>query len=272
MAAQLPGPHAVYTEQDMPEADIFNAEQGTVVVYTSRSPDKTTVNEDAAAIVPVNKHALVLIVADGVGGHPAGAGASTTAIKSLQSAIKSAAKEEKEIREAILSGIEDANRMITNNGAGSATTLAVVETNGREIRTYHVGDSMILIVGQRGKVKLETVSHSPVGYAIESGILTEKDAFHHDERHFVSNVIGSNNMHISIGIATQLAKRDTLLIATDGLFDNLQKEKIVEIIRKGSLAKCSQSLIKLAHKRMRSHEHPFKPDDMTFILFRPHIL
>ena len=48
-------------------------------------------------------------------------------------------------------------------GAGSATTLAVAEVVGQTVRTYHVGDSPIWVFGQRGRLKLQTVPHSPVG-------------------------------------------------------------------------------------------------------------
>ncbi|TDI40701.1 MAG: hypothetical protein E2P02_16505 [Acidobacteria bacterium] len=42
-----------------------------------------------------------------------------------------------------------------------ATTLTAVEINGCEIRAFHVGDSFMLITGQRGKVELQTIPHCP---------------------------------------------------------------------------------------------------------------
>ena len=51
--------------------------------------------------------------------------------------------------------VEAANRAVAELGVGAATTLAVVEIQGRSVRTYHVGDSMILAVGQRGKVRFQ---------------------------------------------------------------------------------------------------------------------
>ena len=55
-------------------------------------------------------------------------------------------------------------------------TLAVVQLENGEARPYHIGDAQILQVGSRGKIKLFTTSHSPVGYAFQSGYLDEQEA------------------------------------------------------------------------------------------------
>jgi len=133
-----------------------------------------------------------------------------------------------------------------------------------------VGDSMILVVGQRGKIKLQTVSHSPVGYAVESGLLDEAEAMHHEDRHLVSNMLGMTDMRIEVGSAIELAARDTLLLASDGLFDNLHVHEIVERIRKGPLAQVMQDLAAQCRGRMQAATdgQPSKPDDLTFVAFR----
>ena len=65
--------------------------------------------------------------------------------------------------------------------------------------------------------------------------MKEEDAIHHEARHVISNVIGSDQMRIEIGPPIEMAPRDTLLIASDGLFDNLLPEEIVEAVRSGPL-------------------------------------
>ncbi len=51
---------------------------------------------------------------------------------------------------------------------------------------------MILFTGHKGKIKLQTISRSPVGYAVHTGLLDETEAMHHEDRHLASNIIGSN--------------------------------------------------------------------------------
>ena len=113
----------------------------------------------------------------------------------------------------------------------------------------------------------------PVGVdlvVVQSGLLDEQEALHHDERHIVSNVVGAVDMRIEIGPEVELARRDTLLLATDGLLDNLTPEEIVEMVRKGPLGPAARRLAAVARARMERPEggRPSKPDDLTFVLFR----
>ena len=77
-------------------------------------------------------------------------------------------------------------------------------------------------------------------------------------------------MSISFGSTLQLAKRDTLLLASDGLFDNLYMEEIVEVIRKGPLASAAKKLVSLCQQRMQQPQQgiPSHADDLSFILYR----
>lgn len=188
----------------------------------------------------------------------------------MVSQVKKSIAERGMLRTAIMNGFETANQSVRDLGVGTATTLAVAEVNDGAVRPYHVGDSIIIVVGQRGKIKLQTVSHSPVGYAVEAGVLDEFEAMHHEDRHLVSNVIGMPEMRIEVGSTVHLAPRDTLLLASDGLFDNLHLGEIVESLRKGMLADVMQRLVQNARQRMSqpTAEQPSKPDDLTFVVFR----
>lgn len=243
---------------------------GSVAAFSHRSPQRSGVSEDCAAWFAFDDHSGVLAVADGLGGLPAGAAASRVAIECLQNSLEQALSSGLPIRTAILDGFEAANNAILELGVGSATTLAVVEIQDNMARPYHVGDSPIVIFGQRGKVKLETVAHSPIGYAVESGFLDASEAMHHEDRHLISNMIGSSEMHITIGSPLKLSPRDTVLVASDGLVDNLHLEEIIATARKGPLQTAAETLLTSSLQRMNSPEPdaPSKPDDLTAILFR----
>ena len=259
----------LYKDCNMSSGECLKIGSGTVSIFSSRSPEKSELNEDSAAIIRIDKNNCVLIVADGVGGLPGGAEASSIAIDIIARSIMENKEQDTVIRSLILSGIEKANSKIINSGSGSATTLAIAEIHKRSVRTYHVGDSIILVTGQRGKVKIETISHSPVGYAVHSGVLSEEEAINHDERHLVSNVVGSQNMHISVSIPIELNARDTLLLASDGLSDNVHRDEIIDMIRKNSLESCTEKLASCTKEHMSGRLSPSKPDDLTFILYRP---
>ena len=260
----------VYLDHEMAEADLHPMAGGWAAVLSSRCPGKETANEDAAALVPVDADSGVLVVADGLGGVRAGEQASKIAIQSVVTALEHVGGDDN-IRTVLLNGIESANRAICEHELGAATTLAAVEVRDGTVRPYHVGDSAILVVGQRGKIKLQTISHSPVGYAVEAGIITEAASMGHEDRHVVSNVIGTPDMRIEIGSAIRLAPRDTVLLASDGLMDNLHIEEIVELVRKGPIDELARGLADLARQRMvgpQEGTRPSKPDDLTFVAFR----
>lgn len=256
--------------QHMEKAALYQAGPGITAIYSCASPSDDKPNQDQAAIFPISTDSVVLIVADGAGGHADGDSASTRVITEVKKTINASLKNGGELREAILSGIENANRSIIENINGAASTVAIVEIQNGSIRTYHAGDTEVLVTGLRGKIKHQILKHSPVGYAEEAGLLDESQAIMHEERHIVSNILGFDDMHITVSTSTRLNSHDTLIVATDGLFDNLQKEEIIEIIRKGPLHKCAGSLIEKVNNRMNEPktDEPSKYDDMSFVLFR----
>ena len=100
-------------------------------------------------------------------------------------------------------------------------------------------------------------------------MLAADDAMHHEDRHIVSNVVGDSRMRIEIGPAVKLSRRDTVVIASDGLFDNLAIEEVVNGIRKGKIADAIALVTDLAHQRMLGIEgQPCKPDDLSVIGIR----
>lgn len=249
----------------------FDTAAGTLAVGIALGPDKSGPNEDALALVPLAGNGLVLMVADGVGGLPTGWKASGLVLDTLKLELERVSDDDAHVRTAILDGIESANSSLLQIGTGTSTTLVVAEIRGQEVRTFHIGDSAAWVCGQRGVMKLRTTPHSPVGFAVEAGFMQEQEALGHAERNVISNVVGSNDMRIEIGSRYQLAPRDTLLIASDGLFDNLLETEIVDIIRTGSVAENIRELWRLTAKRMAGTEaeKPSKPDDFSAILFRP---
>jgi serine/threonine protein phosphatase PrpC len=83
-------------------------------------------------------------------------------------------------------------------------------------------------------------------------------------------VLGAPDMRIEVGSQLPIAPRDTLLLASDGLSDNLRTEEIVALLRTGPLEAACDRLAELARARMHApgEGEPCKPDDLTFVAFR----
>jgi serine/threonine protein phosphatase PrpC len=265
-----PGAARLFTDADMADVCRLDVAGGTAAVYSARCPDGDRANQDAAAVFALDPGRGVLAVADGLGGQPGGASASRLALEALRGSLDLQDSPVDLIRGGILDGIEAANRAVLELGIGAGTTLAAVEILVGTLRPYHVGDSEILVVGQRGRIKLQTIAHSPVGYAIEAGLLDAEEAMHHDERHIVSNLVGSTEMRIEVGSPLTMAPLDTLVVATDGLFDNLGVNEIAEMVRKGPVVEGAGRLVAACRERMNAPAsgQPSKPDDLTLILWR----
>ncbi len=261
----------IYAGIDLEAPQLVTLAGGQACVFTQRRPGRETPNEDAAAVIPGAGECCVLAVADGLGGLPAGDMAARAVLQHLAGEVSGLEGDAQ--REAVLSALEQADASIQATGQGGATTVAVAAIDGDAVRTSMVGDSMVVVCGQRGRIKYCSVPHSPVGYAEASGMLDEAEAMFHAERHLVSNVIGMHGMHVEVGPLMRLAPRDTLILGSDGLFDNLYVGEVVELVRCGPLAAAAVRLLDACRRRMQdlSGERPHKPDDLTFILYRQRV-
>lgn len=260
-----------FSETETPaDGQYFKLPNAEAMLFLRRRPGKETENEDSAGIYALSDGDTILAIADGMGGMPAGSKASGIIVRQLSKVLSKSSRSGSEHREDILNALEAANNEIQAMGVGAGSTVAVVEVSNNTLRSYHAGDSEILLVGQRGKVKLQTISHSPVGYGVESGLIDHDDAMYHNERHLISNFLGLPDMRIEMGPVVEIARYDTLLLASDGVFDNVHVDELVGLVRKGSLAQVSKALIQLVSERMEAESDttPSKPDDVGFFLYR----
>lgn len=101
-------------------------------------------------------------------------------------------------------------------------------------------------------------------------MLDEATALVHEDRHVISNFLGTADMRIDVGPIVEMADRDTVIVATDGVFDNVYPEEIIENLRIGKLIAGAHWLAPMCQERMESKkgENPGKIDDVTFALFR----
>jgi len=240
--------------------------------YSQKAPEKTGPNEDSLGFV-LHRNKAILVVADGVGGAPKGEEASQAAVSSL---VKTFSKEENlaadehEFRHLMIDAIEKAQENIVKLNNGARSTLTACGIHNGNLRSYQIGDSSLLVCGQKGLLKYKATEHSPTGFAVEAGLMTELEAMSHPDRNIVSNVMGEDDMHIGIGPEIELAEFDTILVASDGLFDNYTTDELIEIIRKESLQEVMQQLVTLGKQMLdpEARKKLHKTDDLSFIVCR----
>ncbi len=248
------------------ESPLLLTKRENILYFVKGSPFKDTCNEDALGIFPVD-NGFVFAVADGAGGHPKGEEAAQIVLSHLETSLKYDSTSNIGLRSLIVDAIENANKELLSKGNGSRTTVTVCEVVGNKARGYQVGDSTLLICGQKGKLKYRSTSHSPVGYGVEAGLIDEKEALAHPDLHYMSNLLGETEMKIEIGPEVELNANDSIFLASDGLFDNFSPEEIVTVIRKGSMQEISETLMDWIENKIYKNENA-KIDDISFILFK----
>ncbi len=247
----------------------------SVAWVSARDPQKI-VNEDGALIVDLGELGIVACAIDGMGGMAHGREAAAVTVECLKDALTGEPIDSvAALRSALVDGLEAANRRATNDLKGGGAVVVATMVSSRFVQTIHVGDSEAILMGQRGKLKFRTVAHSPVGYATKAGLLDEESALFHPDRHFVSNGIGLEGMHIQIGPRVPFAKLDTVAVCSDGITDNAYEREIVESLRSGPLLGSTTGLFNLCRARavaanagaLRDDELG-KSDDITLLVIR----
>jgi serine/threonine protein phosphatase PrpC len=239
------------------------------LVYTSRCPVDKKHNEDCAGYYHSDDFAVVL-VADGLGGHKGGGQASRLVVETIQACIeqweKKPKKERSSRREMLMEAIELSHRRIHDLGLEAGTTLTMAEVMPNTIRFYNIGDSCSLLMTERGFIKYRNVEHSPVGYCLEAGVMKESEVIGHPASGVVLNALGIEPFHVEISQELELKPEDMVLLASDGLTDNVLAGQISDDLRRGDLGEKVSRLSHAAHSQMSQKKG--KPDDLTIVLFR----
>lgn len=248
----------------MQEAHLISFNSGHCAVFSYPSTNQAEDNQDSAAVIRLDQSEIVLAVSDGAGGHPGGDFASKIMMNELSKELLDQANHDQLVRASILNAIETANKTIIESNTGAGATACVVSIENNKLRPFHVGDSVIAIIGQRGKLIYRNTEHSPLGYAIRSELVSEEQL---DSKvsHEVFNLIGNDEMHIEIGPEIKLKNSDTIFICSDGVTDIIPLDECLNIIKSGTLKKSANKLIEKYFNLVQGMEHK---DDATFIIYR----
>lgn len=183
-------------------------------------------NQDRCAADRSNGNVL-LVVADGMGGHTGGALAAETAVDSLRQSFAMAAGDV-DCREFLRTAIEKAHDAVvatgTKIGVGSRprATCAACLVHDDQAVWAHVGDSRIYLL-RDGEITTRTRDHTPIESLLQDGLISEAEVAGHPMRHYVEYCLGglAERPLITVSQAVPLAADDLLLVCSDGLWSSL---------------------------------------------------
>lgn len=182
------------------------------------------------------KNYVLLITADGMGGHKAGEIASKIASISIRDFIFKNFSVYNDTEELIRDAIISSNKIVFNksiednslNGMGTTITCCLIK--GNKLYLGHVGDSRAYIVNEKGIIKI-TQDHSFVQELIDNGSITENEALRHPQRNLITRAIGTDK-HVVVDTKIEnLMDNDLIILCTDGLTTYVSSEEIFEIVK-----------------------------------------
>lgn len=211
-------------------------------------------NQDRLAY-SYSKDALLLVIADGMGGHRHGEVAAQLAVKSLTDAFQEEAapilKSPAKFLDTQIQHIHEAigSLTLTNDllEAPRTTIVAAILQHGA-LYCAHVGDSRLYHF-RSGKLLYRTQDHSIVQALQRKGLISKQEMLTHPDRNKIYNCLGGEKIpQIDIAQTQNLQEGDILLLCTDGLWSSLSEETIADILQGGAISKVIPNLIALAEK------------------------
>ena len=191
-------------------------------------------NQDRFLIKEFSGDSVLIAVADGAGGTPAGKEASRVVIEELNGFQPNSPTPEANL----VRLMQDADQKICGvvekepdlKGMGSTFTAAFVR--GETVFWAHVGDSRLYLF-RGGELTQITEDDTMAGFLLTEGELTREEARVHPGNNFLFDFIGSGEFKEETG-SFPLRKDDLLLLTTDGLHDRVPEETLVSILRSNS--------------------------------------
>lgn len=231
-----------------------------IAYYISKNKEKSTNNEDSL-VISSHENQLVFGVSDGAGGHPKGREAAIT----ITSEIHKWSHKKELGNSALLDVIERANDAVIEMKAGAHATVAVASITNDEFRSFSVGDSEIIYWNSQGNELYTNIPQSEIGYRIQAGDLNQDESLDDPARSSVNNLIGDPAVRIEVASKMKVKKGHTILVGSDGLFDNLSHQSLGELICSGSFEKSIEQLNLLCTEQGEDWK---KDDDISYILIR----
>ncbi len=218
-------------------------------------------NQDCLGFFQIDEKCQIALVSDGMGGHSSGEKASKLTYECFEKALKKASSKTN-FRELILDSIEEADQRIKEMKIGAGATIVAFLIEQDKVQFFNCGDSTGALYGSRGKLKYKTIEHSPIGFGIESGLITEDQSLLEDN--IVSNGLGFQPMHTEVSQKIELSDGDIVLITSDGFSKFMSFESLSEVVSTGLF----ESRVESLYQKLMEQKEEKLIDDNTLFLFK----
>jgi serine/threonine protein phosphatase PrpC len=217
-------------------------------------------NEDACGSHVESSTHVMLAVADGVSGEEGGEIASRTAIEvTLRSYRESPASwgpAKRLFRAAQDANIEIHDRaLVVPELRRMSTTLTAVAVDGGSAHAAHVGDSRLYLI-RDGKCVQKTKDHTVAAGRRRMGVVSAERAKTHPGRSTLTRSLGRELIAAIDRITFAVMKGDILLLCSDGLYNVLSDEELLERVSRAEPGSACSELVAAANAKRA-------PDNVT---------
>lgn len=217
-------------------------------------------NQDRAAYA-YSSEALLLVLADGMGGHLHGEVAADLIIGTfVESFGRNAQPRIADPGGFVLGAMRHANERILRfshdkalGGFPGSTCVAALIQDG-EAYWGHAGDSRLYLL-RAGAVLAKTRDHSMVQQWCEWGMITAEEARIHPQRNQITNCLGGveDLFYMEHGKPVMLQSGDVLLLGSDGLWGPFADEELAEAFAARPVDGALDGILALALEREDGH-------------------
>ncbi|MDR2166208.1 MAG: serine/threonine-protein phosphatase [Zoogloeaceae bacterium] len=212
-------------------------------------------NEDRVAHC-YSREALLMAIADGMGGHHHGEIAAQIAVQTLVQAFQ------REARPALADpflflqqNVDTAHYAILDYTEhhkledSPRTTLVACIVQDNIAYWAHAGDSRLYLV-RRNRVVSRTRDHSRVRYLLDEGLISRVQAEKHPDRHKIYSCLGGRLMpEVEYSRKTPLETGDLLILCTDGLWNIATDTELVRALGFPNLVEAARRFMQKAERK-----------------------
>lgn len=213
-------------------------------------------NEDRIGVAE-RDNAVLLVVADGLGGHTGGELAAQTLVETVVRVFQGV----KQPRLPDPFSFLALTILKAHNSVGARARMHVPPLEARTTCVVclvqdgyaywaHVGDSRLYHFRQ-GKLLARTEDHTTIEELRRDGVITEEEMANHPRKSWLLRSIGGPTPpRISLGEEVALHTGDTLLLCSDGLWEALRTEEIGAALKRPRVEEAVEEMVLAAEKRM----------------------
>lgn len=221
-------------------------------VYQESRKGGRRINQDRMGYC-FTRDALLMVLADGLGGHALGEVAAQQALQTLarqfQSQARPAIRNPADfLQDTVMLAHREIHRYAEANRLADVprTTVVCCLIQNGQIHWAHAGDSRLYLV-RKGTLLTRTRDHSKIENLLQQERVLPMDVANHPERNKLYNCLGSPNLPlIDIGGPVRLEPGDVAMLCSDGLWGALEEKVIVDRVTSLSVVHAIPDMIEQA--------------------------